>query len=499
MFKRTLVFLGKLLLFVGVVWLVIVAYWKYTDHVVSSEDLLIYFLILPVALLLGYLLLRMVWAASKKAFRFFKSPVNSQASTAAIVTAGGKAINAEVSPPVYIIAAAVSTHFGDEGTQYLEAVMQQKTRAGIDQEITQEMGYGVRAARVNSLELVEAHVNTRVTLLRTRALLEKIYQQLDSVTHGAAPSAEVMGGAHPQHMGVQLHPEWRGQSGQNTAPIGDTAKASRGAMPTRLSIHIVLPTFLTAAEISLIQADVSEWLKTAGWPDQAIALQTIQPENEIEYLRRLQAWQQPVSDAAASEWLLVLSAVSWLDGDLLNHRLDHDAQFADRLSKGGAVIGELACGMVLAKTPPDPSMQLEPIAKLSRLTLAQRNKPVDAKGTIAAELLTEMLADQTAALSESGPPFLGLTTSADLNNGRAIELGRWVTDSLPQLDFIEDVMCVGEQVGDCDSAGSLLALVLAAAMADERRGPVLYCANQHATWRALMSVMPAIAKNLSSD
>ena len=495
MLKRTLVFLGKLLLFVAVVWLGVAVYWKYTDHVVSSEDLLIYFLILPVGLLLGYLLLRIVWSVSKNCFRSFNASGITQASPAAAVSAGGSVANPEINPSVYVMATAVSTHFGDEGGQFLEAVLQQKARAEIDQEITQEMGYGVRAARVDSLEFHSINDSVRVTLLRTRALLGKIYQQLDSVMHGAAPSAETVGGTHSQHMGVQLHPEWREQSGQKTAPIADAPKALRAAMPTRLSIHIVLPTFLTAAEISLIQADVSEWLKAAGWNDLAIKVLTIQPENEIEYLRRLQAWQQPVSDVSTCEWLLVLSAISWLDLDLLNHRLDQDSQFADRLSKGGAVIGELACGMVLAKTPPDSSMQIEPIAKLSRLTLAQRSKPVDAKGTIAAELLTEMLADQTFALSEADQQFLGLTTSADLNNGRASELGKWVTDSLPQLDFIEDVLCVGEQIGDCESSGSLLALVLAAAMAEQREGPVLYCANQHATWRALASVMPLVAKN----
>ena len=72
----------------------------------------------------------------------------------------------------------------------------------------------------------------------------------------------------------------------------------------------MLPTFLTAVEVSLVQADVSEWLSALGWPNQAIKMATIQPENEIEYLRRLQAWQQPVSDVSAGEWLLVLSAVS---------------------------------------------------------------------------------------------------------------------------------------------------------------------------------------------
>ncbi len=499
MLKRTLVFLGKLLLFVAVIWLMVAAYWKYTDHVVSSEDLLIYFLILPLGLLLGYWLLRIVWSVSKKTFRLFSAPGIIRASPATAVSAGGFVAHPEINPPVYVMATAVSTHFGDEGGQFLEAVMQQKMRAEIDQEMTQEMGYGVRAARVDSLEQIEAHDTLRASLLRTRALLHKIYQQLDSVMHGAAPSAETIGDAHPQHKGVQLHPDWRGQSTQNTASRADAPKILGAAMPTRLSIHLVLPTFLTGTEISLVQADVSDWLHTAGWSAQATKVQTIQPENEIEYLRRLQAWQQAVSDASASEWLLVLSAVSWLDIDLLNHRLDHDSQFADRLSKGGAVIGELACGMVLAKTPPDPSMQLEPIARLSRITLAQRNKPVDAKGTIAAELLTDMLADQTVAMNEADPQFLGLTTSADLNNGRAIELGKWVTDSLPQLDFIEDVLCVGEQMGDCESSGSLLALVLAAAMAEQREGTVLYCANQHATWRAMASVMPSVAKNLSSD
>lgn len=496
MLKRVLVFLVKLLLFVAVVWLVVAAYWKYTDHVVSSEDLLIYFLILPAALLLAYLLFRILWWASKRTFRLFKAPAAMPTSTTSTAHAGVRADGspAEINGPNFVIATAMSTYFGDEGAQFLNATLQDKKRVEINEEITQALGYGVRAAGVDLLELAPAHDGVRTTMLRMRALLEKVYVQLEGVLNRAAPSADAMGNPDKKYLGVQLHPEWHAAPGQqDAAPATNVSEALQGTSPAGLSVHIVLPVFLTAPEASLIQADVVEWLQASGWPKQTVNALTIQPDNEVEYLRRLQAWLQlPSSDASAGEWLLVLSAVSWLDMDLLNDRLHKDSRFADRLARGGAVIGELACGIVLAKTRPDARLQLEPLARLSRLTLAQRNKPVDAKGTIEAELLTEMLADQASALNEEAKQFAGLAASGDLNNGRAVELGRWVTDSLPQLDFFGDVLCVAEHIGECEPGGSLLALTLATAMAEERGGTVLYCANQHANWRALATVMPAI-------
>jgi hypothetical protein len=212
----------------------------------------------------------------------------------------------------------------------------------------------------------------------------------------------------------------------------------------------------------------------------------------MEYFRILQAWQQAPIRAEANEWLLLLSAVSWLDTDLLNDKLYKEPLFADQMAKGDGVIGELACGMVLTRTRPAAELQLEPYTHLSVITSAQCSKPVDAKGTIESDLLNEMLAVQRSTLPDPTEPFLGLVTSGDLDNRRIIELGRWVTDSLPQMDFIEDILCVGEHIGECEPAGSLLALALASAMGQEREGGILFCANQHPDWRMLAAVRPAI-------
>lgn len=494
MLKRAVVLLVKLLLFVGAVWLCVAAYWKYTDHVVSSGDLLVYFLILPVVLLLAYPLFRMGWWALRKTFHLLKARAAGRAVAPATTHAGARtaSISAEGNRPADVVSTAISTYFGDEGALFLNATLQEKKRAGINEEITQELGYGVRAADVPLLEVAPAQDGTRTTMLRTRALLEKIYEQLDGVLHQAAPSADSMDDPGKEHVGVQLHPAWRGGGQKDPEPRANVPAPLHGSMPSGLSVHIVLPIFLTAPEASLIESDVVQWLHATGWPRHAVKAFTIQPENDFEYLKRLDAWLgQSSSDSSTGEWLLVLAAVSWLDTDLLNDRLRRDQRFAERLARGGAAIGELACGMLLSKTHPDSRLQLEPVARLSRLTLAQRKEPVDAKGTVGAELLTEMLADHASVLNVENRQFVGLTASGDLNDGRAVELGRWVTDSLPQLDFIDDVLCVAEHIGECGPAGSLLALTLAVAMAQQREGPVLYSANQHGSWRALAAAMPA--------
>lgn len=493
MFKRTFVVLAKLSLFIAVVWLIVMTYWKYTDHVVSSEDLLIYFFILPVALLLAYFLFRILRLATKKLFSRFHTPKSP--TLAAVTTTQAEAQRvAERRAPTYVLATAVSTYFGDESTLMLDAILQEKSRVEIHAEFTQELGYGVRVAEVGGLEVDTPQEGARDTLLRTLALLQTIYVSLSNVLGVAAPHPQSPSKNDRSSSGVQLHPEWKTGATPQEAMSEGTPEDTLGAMPTALNVHIVLPDFLTLPEISLVQTEVTTWLQTLGWSKHIVSLTPIQPEQEVDYLRRLHTWQQQTSrEQSVCEWLLILSAVSWLDVDLLNDKLQRDTQFADRLARGGTLIGEAACGMVLANTRPDPRLGLTPLTQLSMMTLGQRNKPIDAKGTIEAGLLTEMLADQLSEPAESATQVVGMAASGDLSRGRAVEMGRWVTDELPQLDFIEDVIHVADHMGEGGACNSVLALILATAMAHEREGKALYCANQHASWRALAVAQPLLA------
>lgn len=496
MFKRVLVVLAKLLLFVAVVWLLVMAYWKYTDHVVSSQDLLIYFLFLPVALLLAFFVFRVFWRATVKIYHRLAA---KRISAALVVNPSspeaGANQNAEIHPPTYVLATAMSSYFGDDGSQVLDAIMQDKKHVEIDNEFTQELGYGVRVARIDGLDLASSQEGTRGTVLRTLALLKKIYEPLEGLLRQAAPAFGVEGIADKKQWGVQLHPEWtegtaqHGSTRETATPTTETA-----SMPVSLSVHIVLPPFLSLPEISLVQAEVLAWLEGMGWPKQAVASLPVQPESEMDYIRHLQAWQQQsTSDKSTNKWLLILSAISWLDLDLLNEKLQKDKVFADRLARGGALIGEAASGMVLASRLPDPQLQLEPLSQLSHFTLAQRNKPVDAKGTIEAGLLAEMLADQMSRQDKDKQSLVGVIASGDLHSGRAIELGRWVTDELTQLDFIDDLVNTAEHFGECGACGGVLALMLTTTLAQHREGKTLFCANQHASWRALAVAQPVLA------
>jgi len=490
MFKRAFVVFAKLLLFIAVVWLVVMAYWKHTDHVVSSEDLLIYFLILPVGLLLAFYLFRLLRWLTAKIYRRIHAPVNASVATGTTQTQATPQ-RIEQTAPTYVLATATATYFGNESAMTMDAILHEKRRAEVHAEFTQELGYGVRVAEVDALEVAAHPAGARQTLLRTLALLESIYAPLGQVLSQAAPNPE-SSLRHDKHaMGVQLHPEWSAGATYQAAKSESIAGATPSWMPASLKVHIVLPPFLSLPEIRLVESEVTTWLQTVGWTNPAMTLLPMQPENEVEYLRHLQAWQQQICrNPSKSEWLLILSAVSWLDVDLLNDRLQKDTLFADRLARGGALIGEVACGMVLSSTVPNLQLELDPLMQLSLITLAQRDKPVDAKGTIEAALLNAMLADQKTGWQEGPTPVVGLAVSGDLNSGRAVELGRWVTDALPELDFIEDVLNVSEHVGDCGACGSVLALILTSAMAHEREGKALYCANQHASWRALAVVQP---------
>lgn len=492
MVKRALIGLAKLLLFIAVVWLVVMAYWKYTDHVVSSEDLLLYFVVLPVVLLLAYFLLRILRAAIKKLSPRVRTPIDVGAARALTAVPAEAQNLADHKQPLYVVATAVCTHFGEEAAQILNAILRDKARADIHATFSQALGYGVRVAEVSDLDPPTPQESGRDTLSRTLALLEKLHNSLADVLSAAAPHPESLPNGDSKRLGVQLHPEWRAGPTHREAIAEAVSGTEGGGMPAKLTVHIVLPEFLAQPEIEIVHAAVQAWLQTVGWPKPAVALFPVQVAHEEEYLKRLRAWQQSSRDQSSCEWLLILSAVSWLDIDLLEHKLQKDAAFSDRLSRGGALVGEAACGMVLANTKPGEEWAFQ-LTQLSLITLAQRDKPVDARGTAEARLLTEMLADQLGASTDHATELVGVVASGDLNDGRAVELGRWVTDALPQLDFIDDVINVGDNLGDCGACSSVLALILATALAQERNGKALFCANQHASWRALAIAQPLAA------
>lgn len=491
MFKRALITLLKLTVFIALIWVIVAVYWAYTDHVVAPEDLLVYFVILPGSLLCTYVLARLVWTAFSKNRDAAKVPATTVEGDS---VSGGSDLpgrDETSAPATYVLAHAISTYFGDESERFLLATLQDRLRADIDAAFTQEFGYGVRVAGVEELELASPAEGARVTVMRTCALLKRIYVQLESLLVKTAPNAETMNGTLNEDRGVRIHPEWRGAMQTSQSPDQPAAETGRVFMPHRLGVHIVLPAFLIPTETSLIQTQILSWLERSGWPTEALSVITIQPEDEMTYFRVLQAWQQAPVFPDANEWLLILSATSWLDTDLLNDKLYKEPHFAGQMAKGDGVIGELACGIVLTRIRPAAELELEPYIHLSVISSAQCNKPVDAKGTVESNLLNEMLAEQQAGLSDPAQPVRGLVTSGNLNNRRIIELGRWATDSLPQLDFIEDILCVGEHIGECEPAGSLLALTLASAMVQQREGSVLFCANQHPDWRMLASLRPA--------
>lgn len=493
MLKRGLISLFKFALFIALVWLVAIAYWKYTDHVVASEDLLIYFLVVPAGLLLAYFLTRTGWLAFRKTLRAYQTAAVGSVPASA---SGGSDLHGHISESTrstYVLATAISTYFGDEGERFLHSTLRDKMRAEIDPGFTQEFGYGVRVAGVDLLELAPEHEGTRVTVVRTCALLKRVYDQLEDLLLRAAPDVNTTEGVENQFRSVRLHPEWRGvtqpQQVEDNLPL-DAKQV--GSMPTKLSVHIVLPDFLNPTETSFVQTEIMAWLKNSGWPTPVLNVLIFQPEVETTYFQVLQAWQQMPSVSDANEWFLILSAASWLDTDLLNDKLYKEPEFASQMAKGGGVIGEVACGMVLTKTRPAADLHLDSYTHLSVISSAPCGKPIDAKGTAESAVLDEMLAAQESGLLGPTKSFLGLVTSGGLNQRRIIELGRWVTDSLPQLDFIEDILCVGDHVGECEPAGSLLALALANAMAQQREGGILFCANQHPEWRMLATVKPAI-------
>ena len=290
---------------------------------------------------------------------------------------------------------------------------------------------------------------------------------------------------------VVLHPEWSGQVTPQ-AEAKPPEPVVQGITLSSLSVFLFLPGFISNDEAERLKASSVAWATSAGWKPEAVVVHAVIAQDAHVGLKKLgeviqQQLQRP------HQLLVLLSAVSWLDESLLTERLQHDAVWADRLRRASTIVGEAAAGVVLSNHPlvDTETQDASPtLAHLSLLSLGARQKPMDVKGSIEAELLVNLSQDLEQAYGVNASQYKLLVATGDHSQGRPVELGRWMIDCLPHMSLVDDSIQVGQHLGECDPVSNLLALALAVESCRQEDAPVLFCSNHGMSWRGLSVVMP---------
>lgn len=485
--KHFLGVLAKLLLFFAVFWFGTVAYWRYTNRVVSSEDLIVFFCVLPLLVLLIYGVLRMLWWGVKK-IRTPRVAMSASGSgnqvQAAQTLPGRQAVQA-----IHVLSSVICTPLGPHANDYLTAAGRYEDAPRRDVALSDALDWAVRAARIHAIAPEVPSREAREAVLRIRALLVE-------VCHALAPDLNQYAGylqhlRHAQQQGIdaaRLHPEWLGAIASVEHPTSGSADVT---VPAALTLLLLLPGFMTPEEVRLCEMEIEAWALETGWPKVAMHTLNIAVSQELEGLRQLNALWEPSSTTTL---VGVLSAVSWLDEALLGQIFQADPAWQTQLQKGTAVLGECGVGLLFCRDIPQHPVTREKhksLAKIFPLELAERDKPIDAKGILAAQILNDLLSTQLTALHWSAEAVQFLVVSGDYHQGRGVELGKWMTDQLPHLSPVENTLYVGQGLGACVPASDLLGMALAVAQAEAMEACGLFVSNHSTRWRALTVVMPS--------
>lgn len=497
MLRRLLVLLAKVLLVFVVVWLAVIGYWQYTRRVVSSSDLLVYLVMLPLGLLLSYWLARGILAAGRKVLARRRERAMPSQSAHADPVADSASPGQHAEKPLLVLGSALCSRLGDAET-WIEKTREYEIHHVLDRPLTDALGWAVRSVRVDQLDDdgkdgdgLPDDMQTGVK--RMAHMLERVKEELSGVLGQASRQATLSNrtsAAADPH--VVLHPAWTGQDSPHAEPEPAPAAAELPGIST-LAIVLFLPGFVTDAEAGALAASSREWALEAGWPQEKVAVTRVVAPDPSVSLRRLgEVLQQQF--LKPSQLLVVLSAVSWLDETVLAEQLQRNTAWAERLQKSSTVVGEAAAGMVLSTHPlTDPVTRVEApvLAHLSRLSIGERQKPIDVKGSVEAELLETLSQALGKAHGILPDQYRQLVATGDLWHGRPVELGRWLSDCLPHLSLVDDSIQVGQHLGECDPVSDLVALVLAVESCRQAGAPTLFCSNHDPSWRGVAAVMPA--------
>lgn len=498
MLRRLLVLLAKGLLVFVMVWLVVIGYWQYTRRVVSPNDLLVFLALLPLGVLLSYWLLRSVFYLGRKIHARQREKAAHAPSKQDAASPDSAPTNQHLEKPVLVLGSALYSGMGD-AEMWIEKTRAYEIHHALDQPLTDALGWAIRSIRADQLNAVQLNENElpddmQLGVKRMARMLERVQEDLsDVVVQAARYAAAAHRSTAIADQRVVLHPEWTGQEATPAEGVSAASTLQVNGI-SMLAVFLFLPGFVTDAEAGTLKTICSEWAGGAGWSHDAVTVTLVSVQDTAVSLKRLGDIVQQQA-AKPGQLLVILSAVSWLDESLLAEQLQGNAAWAERLRKSSTIVGEAAAGMILSTRPLVDPLTLEEspaLACLTCLSIGERQKPIDVKGSIEAELLATLSQSLGRTYGVSLEQFRQLVATGDLWHGRPVELGRWLSDSLPHLSLVDDSIQVGQHLGECDPVADLVALVLAVESCRQVEAPILFCSNHNPSWRGLSAVMPVI-------
>lgn len=465
----------------GAIW-----FWRETNRMPDTGDLVLYMLVLPVLLLTAWWLGRKLWTRAR-----LPAVAAAGAATSAAAT---EAAPPPLAPGLSIAASAVRAPHGGTVAELREALAGGQARPSLDQELADDDGYPIMTARLADAgaDLARQELSR---WLGTQTLADPQFDagQWRALAAGAAVASELTAQlALHQHLQPWL--AQREERRHNRRPPDAVAVAE----PPMLQLLALWPAEWRPQQRDAAQLWLRQVVTDSGWPPERLAPPaTPSPDQHHadDAGQLLAALLKRAGDARHPNVAIVLAAGSQL-GEADIQRLTRQATLFTAANAQGEVPGEGAAGLLLADAAQAQLISAEGAGRTNTLQAVVNGRRADSADHVKRDTDASLadLAGQALRDGRTDAAHVALV-AADTGHrtSRVMELMRLVTAAAPQLDPGADVIGVGASCGSCGAVTWMTALAIADAEARDRAGPVLCISNEDPYRRCAALITPAAA------
>ncbi|NVM80129.1 hypothetical protein FHW83_005974 [Duganella sp. SG902] len=466
----------------GAIW-----FWRETNRMPATSELVLYLLVLPVVLLSTWWLARKAWARVGAG-----APAAAGAGDVAQAAAAETPAYAPLAPGLSIAASAVRAPHGDTVAELRAALAGNQARPGLDSELYDDDGYPILSARLK--DAGDSALREELDLWRRARQLDdpRLDQaQWRALAAASAVTAEL---AAQASLHADLGPWQQQQQDRQQGRLAPNAAIA----PAPPSLHL-LP--LWGEDWKPQQRELAlQWLRhvatEAGWPQALLAPSprdgdSAAPATADDAGAVLATLLEQCGHASRPCLALVIAAGSHMSDAAIN-RLSNQNALYTASSPQGRIPGEGAAGILLADAATASAIGTEG-AVLQALHQGRRAASADEVRRDTDSCLTDAVHQALQATQVDGAAIALVAADTGHRTSRVTELMHVVTAAAPQLDPGADVVSVGASCGSCGAVTWLTALALADAEAQERAAPVLCISNEDPYRRYAALLRPAHA------
>jgi len=440
------------------IWFAVIAYWQETVRLVSAEDVGIYLIGLPLAVVAFGFLLRAVYR--RRAAKAVDTPAVAPAPCVAATD------ERERSFTLALLAIGLASGAGQAAADAYQALKAKSIQPAPDSELRNRDGFPVHACRVK--DLATDDITAALEALDPGPIGEGVRRALALLDQALVPAFEIIAGAAPK----------------------PDAKARKEASPpmARLAVDLLLPAGWDERARALAARHVGHRLGETGWPAEATTFNMLAANDGDMALKRLDAFCLRAGRAESGDLYLLAGCDSAIDDDQVA-ALEASGRLFATAQPQGRIPGEAATA-VLAGNAQKVVPDAVPLALLGRVAFAERSKSADAAGRIGHETLLDA-AQNGVTVAAVPAADIGLVVSdADQRASRNGECLATLTNLLPELDPATQFVGVGQSLGQLGAAGVSVALCIAAGAVAAEEKPVLLMTACHPTERAAVVLRP---------